>query len=115
MQHTLIPERLAEQRKKLNINKLEASKLLNMTQATYCRYELGVRNPTITTVTYMAQRFGTNTDYLVGRSDDPSPEFIILAKKDNPVLFEIVSTATSYDEKQMKLLSEYASQLLDQK
>ena len=66
-------ERLKECRLKLGITKQEAAKRVQISQPAYLRYEAGSRNPSIQTIAKMAEVFSTSTDYLVGKSADPTP------------------------------------------
>lgn len=111
MQPTLIPERLTEQRLKKNISKLEASKRMNLTQATYVRYENGTRNPTYATIIHMAQILDTSAEYLTGQTDISEPDRIILTKDDNPLLIEVMKRTSEMDDAQLSRLLAYCSQL----
>ena len=105
--HTLNPSRLAEQRNKLKISKIEASKRIKIAQGTYVRYELGLRQPSEAIINRIAQVFGTSPEYLTDQTDDPSPTMIVLNKEDDPVLFEYVQYFPTLPESQKKRLYEY--------
>lgn len=85
-------DRLIECREKLGISKREASKRMKMSQPAYLRYELGQRQPSIHVVQTMAQVYSTSVDYLLGLTDDNSPDSIMVRKKDDPELFQIIQS-----------------------
>ncbi len=107
MANQLIPERLRLIREKLGITKTEASRKLNLSKIGYCRYEYGERIPSLQTVEIIAQRFNTSVDYLVGLTEDASPNQIIIDKKENPELFKLVELCRHDDVKQLKRLLLY--------
>ena len=109
----LIPERLSECRKKLGINKLEASQLIGLTQSGYLKYEAGDRKPTIHVAKAIAYAFNTSVDYLIGISDDPSPDCLVVSKKQNPILFTIASDFDALESAQQKRVLSYYLKIKD--
>ena len=83
-------ERLKECRLKLGITKQEAAKRVQISQPAYLRYEAGSRNPSIQTIAKMAEVFSTSTDYLVGKSADPTPNRIVVMQKHYQMPLQIV-------------------------
>lgn len=59
--------RLKELRKEKNITQEELAKILNTQQRTYSGYEIGRSEPTIETLTKLADYYNVSLDYLVGR------------------------------------------------
>lgn len=102
MKAKLNAERLAEQRKRLGITKLEASKRMHLTQSGYVRYESGERNPTYSIIMVMAEVLGTSAAYLTGVTDDPAADSILITKDGDPAIFEIAKKLVMLDEKQLK-------------
>ena len=45
---------------------------LGLTQPQYCRYEQGYRDLPTDILLQLAQLYHTSTDYILGRTDDPS-------------------------------------------
>ena len=84
------PDRLIALRQSLGINKAEAARRLNMSAMGYGRYEHGEREPSFATVSFIAQSFGTTTDYLYGLSDDAAADTITISADKNPELFTLV-------------------------
>ena len=66
--------RLKEIRENLGISKAEAARRLNMTAMGYGRYENGQREPSFQTINYIAQVFGTSSDYLYDKVNNPSAD-----------------------------------------
>lgn len=54
-------------KKTKKVNQTEIAKYLNTTQVTYGRYELETCEPTIETLTKLADYYNVSLDYLVGR------------------------------------------------
>ena len=63
------PDRLIQLRTSMNISKAEAARQLNISAMTYGRYEKGEREPSYPSVSYIAQIFHCNIDFLYGTSD----------------------------------------------
>ena len=102
--------RLTQIRESLGINKAEAARRLNMSAMGYGRYEKGEREPSFQTVNFIANTFGTTTDYLYGISDIASTETIIISSVNNPELFQLVC-ALKNDSDLTKRLLAYASKI----
>lgn len=100
-------ERLTQIRENLGINKAEAARKLNMSAMGYGRYEKGEREPSFQTVSFIADTFGTTTDYLYGISDTASTETITISSINNPELFHLVC-ALKKDPDLTKRLLAYA-------
>ena len=67
-------------RTQFGITKGEAARRLNMSAKGYGRYEKGDREPSFQTVSHIAQVFGTTTDCLYGKTDDPTADSVIVNK-----------------------------------
>lgn len=102
MQIELISERLIACRQKMGITQAEAAKLIGVSQPAYQRYESGARTPSVQVAREIANAFHTSVDYLAGHSEKKHPDYIIVDKKDSPVLFSLVDQCKSLDEDQLK-------------
>ena len=102
-------ERLKECRLKLGITKQEAAKRVQISQPAYLRYEAGSRNPSIQTIAKMAEVFSTSTDYLVGKSADPTPNRIVVVQNESPSLFFLIETCKNLNASQLTRLTDYAN------
>lgn len=109
------PERLTEIRRSLGITMAEAARRLNLSKMGYSRYEHGDRTPSYQTIEFMAQRFGTSYEYLTGATDDPSPETIIISKKDNLELYELIKECQKNSTDMPKRLLAYLNNLNNRK
>lgn len=107
MKPVLDEKRLAERRKLLGINKLEASRRMHLTQSGYVRYESGERKPTYDIIMAMALVLGTSVDYLTNETDDPSPDLFLLSKAEDKELFALVERARSLPEDERARLLAY--------
>lgn len=69
----MLHQRLAGIRKSNGLTQQELADKLNISRATYAQYEIGRREPDFETLQKLADFFSTTTDYLLGRTDEPSP------------------------------------------
>ncbi len=104
---TLNRERLIACRKKLGITKQEAAMRMQLSQPAYLRYESGERTPSIHVIYYMAHILGTSADYLMGKTNDPTPNFHFIHETEKPELFSLVDTFSNYDTDTQKRLLAY--------
>lgn len=56
-----------------NLTQRQLAAKLNMAQPQYNRYEQGLREVPLTVLIQLADLYDTTTDYLLGRTDNPSP------------------------------------------
>ena len=61
---------MKELRKEKNLRQEDAAKELKIGITTYCRYELGMREPTASVLWRMADYYDVTVDYLLGRSEE---------------------------------------------
>ena len=73
----------------------------------YGRYESGEREPSFQTVSYIAQMFGTTTDFLYGKTNNPNAVSVTIAADQSPDLFELVQTCLSDKKTAERLLAYY--------
>lgn len=65
--------RLKKLRSDKKISQQELSDRLGLNRATYARYETGATQADYATLEKLADFFETSVDYLLGRTDDPTP------------------------------------------
>jgi transcriptional regulator with XRE-family HTH domain len=65
--------RVLELRKQRNIKQVDVANALGISVRSWQRYESNEREPTLSQLVKLADFFNVSLDYLVGRSDDPSP------------------------------------------
>lgn len=66
-------ERLRSLREEKKITQKELAKLFKIAESTVSMYERGEREPNFEIVNKIANFFNVSTDYLLGRTDDPTP------------------------------------------
>lgn len=66
-------DRLSYLRTKKKKTQQEMADAIGITRPAYTAYESGNRKPDYETLNKIADKLETNTDYLLGRTDDPSP------------------------------------------
>lgn len=69
----MLSARLAYLRKNKEKTQDDMAKHLGITRPAYTAYESGRRQPDYETLIKLADFFGVTTDYLLGRTDDPTP------------------------------------------
>ena len=107
----LIPERLISARERLHLSKAEAARMTGLTATSYVRYEAGDRCPSPQVVMTIAEKLGTSVAFLSGETDDISPDVISIHKKDNPLMFKLISDAQNADDTTLQRLLNYYRQL----
>ena len=65
--------RLKEIREDRDFKQCEIAELLKVTQAQYCRYELGINTLPIEKLNKLANFYNTSTDYILCRTDERKP------------------------------------------
>ena len=111
MQQEIMIERLKNRRTELGITQADAAKLIGVSQPAYQRYETGIRTPSIQVVKEMAKALNTSVDYLSGKSEQGSSEYIIINRNDSPLLFAVVSQCIELDDDALHRLNNYFSKL----
>jgi transcriptional regulator with XRE-family HTH domain len=107
MEKSLITDRLKISREKLGITMAEAARRLNLSKIGYCRYEYGERIPSMQTLEVISHCFDTSVDYLTGATDDPSPDSIVINKKDSPELYMLARDLSKSENPTIKRLLAY--------
>lgn len=69
----MIGNKIKKLREQKNLTQDQLAKLVNLSQQTIDHYEKGRAKPSIDTVSLFADVFSVSTDYLLDRTDDPSP------------------------------------------
>ncbi|HYF77366.1 MAG TPA: helix-turn-helix domain-containing protein [Symbiobacteriaceae bacterium] len=67
-----VGNRLRKAREAKGLTQLEAGRLLGISNANLSAYELDKREPDFETLKKLARLYACSTDYLLGRTDDPS-------------------------------------------
>ncbi len=65
-----LTERMRELRKERHLRQEDIAAELDIATTTYCRYELGMREPNASLLDQMADYYDVSVDYLLGRTDD---------------------------------------------
>ncbi len=66
-------KRLRELRNDNDLTQSQVGEMLYMKQPQYQRYEKGHRDIPVEVVLKLADIYGTSTDYILGKTDDPLP------------------------------------------
>lgn len=69
----MFKQRLAELRKQKGLTQEQLAKQLGFTRGQVSNYEQGTREPDFETLKKIADFFNVSADYLLGRTDDPTP------------------------------------------
>lgn len=85
----MIGDRIKELREERGILQRELANALKLTQQTISLYESNKREPDAETLSKIADFFGVSIDYLIGRTDTPTPaDKIADSLSDDPELLE---------------------------
>ena len=103
-------DRLQALREELGITKADAARKLNMSAMGYGRYEKGERTPSFQTVCFIADTFGTTSDYLYGLTDTKKADTISVSASNNPELYILVEALKGNSE-MLQRVSQYYSTL----
>lgn len=74
MDKNILGKRIKKLREKNNLNQLEFSKILNISNTTLSQYEAGNRTPSDEIKEKVADYFNVSVDYLLGRTEKYSSE-----------------------------------------
>ena len=111
--YTLNCQRLINCRKQLGITKQEAAKRMQMSQPAYLRYESGERKPSIHVIQFMAHILGSSVNYLIGKTDNPSPDSYLVKIENEPELFDLITTYVNSDTNTQNRLLSYFKKLTE--
>ena len=107
MKSAFIPERLVKTRERMKLNKSRAAALLGLSPIGYLRYEQGLCTPSPQMLHIIALALNTSVDYLTGMTDDPATDQILISKRDNNSLFELITELLGNDKDHAKRLLAY--------
>lgn len=82
-----------------------------MPQPAYLRYESGERTPSIHVIYFMANILGTSAEYLIGKTDTPSPTGHWVNAGTESELFSFIETYNSSDAHGKEMLLAYVSKI----
>ncbi|QNU68106.1 helix-turn-helix transcriptional regulator [Ruminiclostridium herbifermentans] len=74
MDKNILGKRIKKLREKNNLNQLEFSKILNISNTTLSQYEAGNRTPNDEIKEKVADYFNVSVDYLLGRTENSNSE-----------------------------------------
>lgn len=104
------PERLIQLRESFHINKAEAARRLNISAMAYGRYESGQRHPSYQYVSFIAQTFHCNIDFLYGLSDEMEAKTITINRSESPEIYSLVAEMQDNSDFEKRILA-YAQKL----
>lgn len=107
-----LPERIKRAREKVGITMAEAARRLGLSGIGYARYEYGDRTPSIQTLEVIARCFNTSVDYLAGKTEDMSPDYVIFTKDADPIMLEMASKIKTSDTETLTRLLAYYQELI---
>ena len=107
MSEQQLANRIKKAREEMGITMAEAARRLNLSKIGYCRYEYGERTPSVQTLEVIAQCFGTSVDYLLGNTNDMSPDCIVIRKDTDPELYELYRELSDQDSSVRKRMITY--------
>lgn len=103
-------ENLKEIREKKKMTQVNLSTKVGISQEVLSHYEIGVSKPNIENLIKLADHLKCSTDFLLGRTDDPTP-ISYINKKDLEIT-DVISKYTAMSTENKKLLISYMDFLL---
>lgn len=76
----MFAQRLKKLRQQKGLSQYQLADLLKLTRGQLANYEQKKRQPDFDTLELLADFFNVSTDYLLGRTDDPTPPHVKLEK-----------------------------------
>lgn len=87
----LFPTRLKTLRQSMNLPQEQLAHLLGVDRSTISSYESSMRQPSLGTLSRIADVFGVSTDYLLGRTNDRSFDVFALDGEDTAALCKVAA------------------------
>ncbi len=103
----ILAERLKSIREQRGLLQKKVAADLNMGNTTLSNYEKNVSTPPPELLVALADYYNTSADYLLGRTDDPSPETYKLSETDRRLVYLV----GELDEKDKNSLTDFAAYL----
>lgn len=94
-----LPSRLKELRQSMNLRQEQLARLIGVERSTISSYESNMRQPSLETLSRIADVFGVSTDYLLGRTDHLSLNSFDLEGEDAAMLYKLVSMIAEKNRK----------------
>ena len=69
----MIGQRLKKLREEKDLTQAQVAKILGVSRTTYTQYETGKSEPDLATVSKLAEIYETSVDFLLGKTDIPTP------------------------------------------
>ncbi len=115
---SLLGKRIKALRMERGMTQQQLGELINVTKVSICGYEKGTRNPTLQTLTDLAQVFGVDINYFLGLdttvvAEDSEPYQVAMSHEEVVFIMELRKNARIYEmliENPIRLL-----QLIDKK
>lgn len=87
----LFPTRLKALRQSMNLPQEQLAHLLGVDRSTISSYESSMRQPSLDTLSRIADVFGVSTDYLLGRTNNRSFDAFALEGEDTAALYRVAA------------------------
>jgi len=110
MKPILNTDRLKEKREEKGWSRNQAAQEIGLLQSAYSRYESGHTIPSLSVLKILAISLGTTVEYLCNKTDDPSPDLLIVSAKDSRLEYIINSYSTLSTENKDRLFK-YAKKI----
>lgn len=69
----MLYRRIRDLREDKDLRQIDVAEVLNCTQVSYSRYEIGTREIPIEMLIILADFYNTSVDYILGRTDEKRP------------------------------------------
>jgi transcriptional regulator with XRE-family HTH domain len=103
----MLSQRIKEERLRIGLSQEELGKKLSVSQQAVNKWENSKSNPDSEMIRKMADLFDCTIDYLVGRTDDPTPLALAAHRSDDPLSELPPEARKSLEEFQDYILRKY--------
>lgn len=108
----LFNNRLKDERTRKGLSQEELGKHFNLDKSTISLYESGKRQPDYSTLSEFAEYFNCSTDYLLGRTDERTPVYMVkeesnLYKTTDSMLDDLLLRVPDLTEEEKLSLAEH--------
>ena len=105
--------RVRELREKIGLQQKQLAIDLGVSQPTVCDWEGGKKEPSFRSAIKIAEYFNVSTDYLLGRSDDPTPPNETRTIADDDIKFALTGGLSKMTDAQYEEVKRYARYIVE--
>lgn len=114
MKQNILGTRIADLRRKKNWTQQELATKLQMSTSSIAMWEVGKRDPDSDMLAKLASLFDVSTDYLLGRTNDPTTIREVTGHDQNlGKIVDSLARARDLDDEDYEVIADHVERLLD--